>query len=77
LAIGASCIIYSLFTKLVPARWFAWIRLEETEKSADEAESGFMGTVRRQSTLARSKTNLSSRRKNKLVEANDDYTINK
>lgn len=60
LAIGFSCMPFSVLTKLVPGRWFAWIKLEEREKSADEAESGFMGTVRRQSTMARSKTNLSS-----------------
>jgi len=67
-AIGFSCMPFSVLTKLVPGRWFAWIKLEEREKSADEAESGFMGTIRRQSTIARSKTNVSSRKKMQKVE---------
>lgn len=33
-AIGAFCIPYGLLLKFVPASWFSWIRLEETEMSA-------------------------------------------
>ena len=66
---------YSLLTKLVPASWFAWIKLEEREKAGDEAEAGFMGTVRRQSTIARSKTTRTPSRRVRVVD-DDDYNPN-
>jgi len=34
--IGAISLIVGLLLKLVPARWFEWIRLEEKEMSPEE-----------------------------------------
>ena len=62
LAIGASCLIYNLLVKCVPARWFAWIRLEEREQSGD-ANDTFMSTVRRQSTMSSRKTQQNDQNK--------------
>jgi|Transcript_33357 magnesium-transporting ATPase (P-type) len=79
-AIGASCMIYSIFTKLVPARWFAWIRLEEREQSSADEPQNFLSTIKRQRTHG-SKANVNSmrqstRRMDKVNEKDDEYTIN-
>lgn len=34
--IGAFSLIWGLILKLVPARWFEWIRLEESEMTEEE-----------------------------------------
>ena len=82
LAIGASCLIYNLFVKCVPAWWFGWIRLEEREQAGDSNDT-FMSTVRRQSTMSSKKTLHSSQKrpgwfnsKQAAVGDDDNYTVN-
>jgi magnesium-transporting ATPase (P-type) len=79
LAIGASCLIYSIFTKFVPARWFAWIRLEEREQSSAEEPQNFLSTIKRQRTMG-SKAAISGRSQRqstrKIKDGDDDYALN-
>jgi len=57
--IGAISLIIGLLLKFVPARWFEWIRLEETEMSPEEEQSGTVASFRKSHTLRNSK--ISSR----------------
>lgn len=76
LAIGASCMVYSVFTKCIPARWFAWIRLEEREQSSAEEPQNFLSTIKRQRTMG-SKAAISSRSQRQSTRRIDDnYTLN-
>jgi len=71
-AIGASCLVYGIFVKFVPARWFAWIKLEETEMEAVEEQQSLKASLRKSTTrrFGGSKRSNTSRR---VLEEADDY----
>ena len=61
-AIGVSCIPFGLLVKLVPARWFAWIRLEETEMEPAEEQQSINALLRRSTTIGKSSLRGSKRK---------------
>ena len=76
LAIGASCIIYSIFTKFIPSRWFAWIKLEEREQSSADEPQNFLSTIKRQRTMGSKAVSSRTGRQSTRKLPDDDYKIN-
>ena len=76
-AIASITIFWGLILKCIPARWFAWIRLEEKEMTAEEEQEGMVATLRKSRTM-RSTSQRSSTRgsKKKVSYVDDDYKIN-
>lgn len=73
-AIGFSCMFYGLFIKCIPARWFAWIRLEETEMEPEEEQVGLVASLKKSHT--RSFVNVSKRSSTRRAKVDDDnYTL--
>ena len=74
-------ILCGLILKLIPARWFSWIRLEEKRMSAQEEQEGMVASLRKSRTM-RGNSQVSSLRsgskKKKVSFAGDDdnYKIN-
>ena len=77
MAIASFTLIWGLILKLVPARWFAWIRLEEKEMTAEEEQSGMVASLRKSRTMGKSSQRSSTRGGKKVSFAgDDDYKIN-
>lgn len=49
--IGAFSLIWGLILKFVPARWFEWIRLEESEMTEEEEQSGMLSSLKKSRTM--------------------------
>ena len=75
-AIGFFCMFYGLFLKCVPASWFTWIRLEETEMEPEEEQVGIVASLKKSHTKNFSQVNLSKRSSTRRVKVDDDnYTL--
>jgi len=80
-AIASFTLVWGLILKLIPARWFSWIRLEEKRMSAQEEQEGMVASLRKSRTM-RGTSQVSSLRsgskKKKVSFAGDDdnYKIN-
>ena len=81
-AIGAFSLVWGLFLKFIPSRWFAWIRLEEKEMSAEEEQVGLVASMRKSHTLSAKKMQTSSGRNKRTstkkvnYDGEDNYKIN-
>lgn len=82
-AIASFTLIWGLILKFVPARWFAWIRLEEKEMTAEEEQGGMVASLRKSRTMRNTSQRTSQRAtgsKKKVSfqdeDDNDNYKIN-
>lgn len=59
--IASFTLIWGLILKFVPARWFAWIRLEEKEATAKEEQEGLVASLRKSRTMRNTSQRSSTR----------------
>jgi len=68
--IGAFSLIVGLLLKCVPARWFEWIRLEESEMQEEDEQHGMVASLKKSRTM-RAASQRGSNRKVRFEEDDD------
>ena len=74
-AIASFTLIWGLFLKCIPARWFGWIRLEESEMTAQEEQESMIASLKKSRTMRGTSQRSSMRGSKKKVSfaGDDDY----
>ena len=74
-AIASFTLIWGLILKLIPAKWFGWIRLEEKEMSAQEEQESMIASLKKSRTMRGTSQRSSMRGSKKKVSfaGDDDY----
>lgn len=66
---------WGLVLKFVPARWFSWLKLEDTPMTESEEQEGLVASIRRSHTVNKSRT--SQRDSKKKIVDDDDFSLNR